>query len=617
MQKEIKNQQNRNIVYNDNSNKGVVYEEDGTDDDEETKKYNKMMQEERIETELVSSDDDDDVVEVLQTPILPLNVDRNMHLRSGTSVEKENGEIPAFTPPSRYRVGPVYSKSECPKPSDVVKLLWDDEIMNNFWVNTNSYAECKNDKEWPEGGISKDDLYRFFGLILFFGTLKVSERRLVWEINSKLYNKFVAGVMSRHKFEAILRNLHWYNTGQLSKEERKARNKIDCFWRVAPLLDRLAKSFQSRYNCGQAVDGDEQGIPTKSYHTALQFNSDKPFKFFFKVYALNDSISRFMSNFYLFRGADKTRKSDIPASAYPILHLTSPPKYHNKWHICYVDNYFNGLPLLQGLWSRKIHTCGTLRANRVRTAEKLYYDKKGAGKGHRGEMKQHMLSDHCYVTSWFDKRPVNMLHSFKTMKGSCLRHDKDHVTGGSKETIVERPTVINHYNAGMGGTDGMDQYLSYYRTSVRTKRWPHSIIFHFLLASVTNAFIMHKEAHGLNKHENNGNLFSFIMSVVDDWCVMGLQNEVSDVLFAVQPKHYTPMVVPRSDARFCGAHFPMKFPNYIVHSEEYTERMIHRCKRYGCNKRTSTYCKTCGVTLCIDAVNGTTCFEIYHTYVPT
>ena len=74
----------------------------------------------------------------------------------------------------------------------------------------------------------------------------------------------------------------------------------------------------SFYTCGENIDGDEEDIPTKACHTAVQYNGDKPHHWCFKEYSLNDSKTGYLSNFYLFRGLDKNRKDTVSASVYPI-----------------------------------------------------------------------------------------------------------------------------------------------------------------------------------------------------------------------------------------------------------------------------------------------------------
>lgn len=87
--------------------------------------------------------------------------------------------------------------------------------------------------------IDEAELWRFFGLILFLGLYHVPERRLLWIRSSKFYNSFVSGVMTRHRFEDILLNLHWHNTAQYTDTEVKAKNKQDSFWRLKELMDLL------------------------------------------------------------------------------------------------------------------------------------------------------------------------------------------------------------------------------------------------------------------------------------------------------------------------------------------------------------------------------------------
>jgi hypothetical protein len=79
-----------------------------------------------------------------------------------------------------------------------------------------------------------------------------------------------------------------------------------------------------------------------------------------------------------------------------------------------------------------------------------------------------------------------------------------------------RPTVIQDYNSGMGGTDLHDQLLiTYYSTVVQCRRWPIRLITYFLMSSVTNAFILCKYKGGLTGRDSIS-LFEFIDLLMDD-----------------------------------------------------------------------------------------------------
>ena len=47
----------------------------------------------------------------------------------------------------------------------------------------------------------------------------------------------------------------------------------------------------------------------------------------------------------------------------------------------------------------------------------------------------------------------------------------------------------------MGDTDSFDQQISYFRPSLKTRRYLARVFTHFLSASVVNAFIIHRQYH--------------------------------------------------------------------------------------------------------------------------
>ena len=62
---------------------------------------------------------------------------------------------------------------------------------------------------------------------------------------------------------------------------------------------------------------------------------------------------------------------------------------------------------------------------------------------------------------------------------------------GKKELFVECPSALAIYNKSIGGVNLLDGLLSYCRIPVRSKKWYHCLIWHFLDVSVVQAWFLH------------------------------------------------------------------------------------------------------------------------------
>lgn len=549
----------------------------------------------------------------IDVPVEPFDTST---LRSHSSAIATAKVFPTFEPKRNVQHGPIDIPIDILQPWDYVKLFWDDGVVMKILVeNTNKFGAFINRKQWKD--VTIDELWTFFGIVLFTGLVKVPERRLLWQDEpGKFGSKFVKTCMARKRFEDILQCLHWLDTSDYSDEMIKKNNKEDCFWRVSELEYLLSERFQRHYACGQDLDVDEQGIPAKCRHSAIQYNKNKPYKYFFKLYCLNDSKSKYLHNFYLYRGKGGDDREDIPASALPVIKLTETDCYQYKNHIMYVDNYFNSISLCSRLLNKNgIHVVGTVRTNRIpKTLVSADWFYKKGKKTNRGAMKSRQIMDDLFVTTWYDKKPVNLMHTFATTKEMVERNSKNTTTKRYEKLQVQRPTVVRAYNEGMGGTDSFDQRLSYYRPSVNTKRWPHRVIFHLFLCSVINAHILYKEVNKLEKHKPLFDLFSFVDTIIDEVIEPDLSEQKADGggESAVGDIVHLPLkrqrVVPKAATEIAD-HIPYCLPS-VDESTRKSNRL--QCNNEGCTKKVSSYCTHCHVALCLDLVDGRNCWMNYH-----
>lgn len=537
-------------------------------------------------------------------------------LRSHSTVIATAKVFPPFDSGRSAHHGPIGIPNDITQPWEYLKLFWDDKVVMGTLVhNTNRFAAYTREEQWKD--VTIDELWTFFAMVLFTGLNKVPERRLLWqEEGGKFSSRFVKNCMTRKRFEDILQCLHWLDTSDYSEQMIKESNKEDCFWRVSQLEELLSARFQRYYACGQNLDVDEQGIPAKCRHSAIQYNKDKPYKYFFKLYCLNDSKSKYLHNFYLYRGKDGDNRGDIPASAFPVIKLTMSDTYHFKNHIMYVDNYFNSISLCRSLLDDcGIHLVGTVRTNRIPKSmvPTDWWYKKGK-KTNRGSMKSRQIMDDLFATTWYDKKPVNLMHTFPTTKETVERHSKNTTTKRYQKLEIQRPTVVRAYNEGMGGTDSFDQRLSYYRPSVNTKRWPHRVIFHLFQCSIINAHIIYKEVNNLQKHKPLFDLFSFLDTIIDEVVENGLSQQKADVVVESNASKIVHQPLKRqrlvsNAATESRIHIPYCLPSVDPNTKKETRL---QCKYPGCTKKVSSFCSECHVSLCLDMVEGRNCWMNFH-----
>eukprot|EP01036_Dinobryon_divergens_P036535 gene36535-47597_t len=250
-----------------------------------------------------------------------------------------NFNEPSVIPNFKATPGPIISlieRHECVTCFDAFACYFDDEIMRNFVNSTNSFGLRKMNKKWYP--LTIDEFKTFLSIILTLGFIKYPSRDTVWG-DSPMSSSFIRSLMTKARFNLILRAWHYEDENRYPPEELRQRKATTPFWHVREFVSSMALSFQRWYQCGQRVDIDEQCIPWKGRHKSRCYNPNKPEKFHFKCYALNDAETGYMHNVYLYEGAAENRPDDIAATLYPIKKLFQPREiYADKCHIVATDN---------------------------------------------------------------------------------------------------------------------------------------------------------------------------------------------------------------------------------------------------------------------------------------
>jgi hypothetical protein len=93
--------------------------------------------------------------------------------------------------------------------------------MNTFVDATNAYAASIGRNVHHRGWrlLTVNELWSFFSIVFFLGTISIRKRREFWDPSGSYYNKWVASAMDCGHFEDIIFCLHWVNTAELSDPE--------------------------------------------------------------------------------------------------------------------------------------------------------------------------------------------------------------------------------------------------------------------------------------------------------------------------------------------------------------------------------------------------------------
>ena len=125
------------------------------------------------------------------------------------------------------------------KPVDVVKRFLDDEFFDEVVAETNRYAsQCLKGITRKRSGMADwkpvdgAEMKKFFGLLFMMGLNQTPSIKHFWSTH-RLWASFYGKVMSRNRFEDILRYLHVVDNG--SSQDSSATQ--DPLWKLRPFID--------------------------------------------------------------------------------------------------------------------------------------------------------------------------------------------------------------------------------------------------------------------------------------------------------------------------------------------------------------------------------------------
>ena len=515
---------------------------------------------------------------------------------------------------------------EQPYPILFFFMFLNQEIVRQFLSATNEYAEMVGTKSWK--ALEEREFLAFIVIIIFMGVVKLPERAMYWQKDS-FGQDFPRDIISARRFEQILSHWHWI---VVPESERAAAKAADPFYLVAGFVERMAEISRSYWRLDQFIDIDEMSIYYKGRHKCRCYNPNKPEKWHFKAFCLNDGRTGYLWNYYLYRGASEVREGGWSATAYPIKKLTEPFTnlvHKGKNYVMCTDNWYTSFEIAEYLMNTYgIHLIGTIKTNRSGIPKSKIFPEKGRNKRERGEMsmsKTTIDGHDYYFTAWMDSRPVHGLSTLPTTKSTVQRKVKERPDAPFRTVLVPRPDMWKWYNHGMGGTDLHDQFNKYYRTTVRCNKWPIRIFTHIITSCVTNAYILFKSFHGYETKDYSLKAFilRIIASMAQNYHDSSDEGEKQEVESDDSDSGSDGEVPQKSEDNKRGDYKKRKeLPDQMrLDTEGHYARLTRshegqKIRDRGscrlCKAKVSTKCHKCDAYLCIDSTNDPTCFETFH-----
>lgn len=397
-------------------------------------------------------------------------------------------DIPAFKPnrPPGVQLPDVRTRDDMKNyltPLDFFRLFFTLDLVKHLCKYTNDYAKIHGPqkpslyKGWAE--VTPDDLYTFFGLLMYMAVVKAPNADSYWSTAPLLHGLWARHFMSKLRFKAIQSFLKVCNA-------ETENNVADKLCKARFLHDFIRRKCMKLYQPYENVAVDERMVRNRGRFTFRQFVKDKPTRWGMKLWVLADSKNGYTYDYEVYTG------KGLPVSrnglAYDVV-MRLCKSLSKQGYRVYFDNFYTGVQLLKDLFTNGTVCCGTLITNR-RGVPQLFKDTKTFAKGPRGQMRWVRQGELLFL-QWLDNKSVTFattVHKKANLFGHVKRRSK--VNGQYRAIHVRQPKVVESYNTNMAGVDKSDQLIGRYETLRKTNRWWKTLFFHFLDVARVNSYIL-------------------------------------------------------------------------------------------------------------------------------
>ncbi|KAM9305546.1 piggyBac transposable element-derived protein 4-like [Gastrophryne carolinensis] len=184
-------------------------------------------------------------------------------------------------------------------PLAYLKLFLTDDVIEKIVTETNRYNEQQSatlrskfsrNRKWEP--VTKEDIWKFLGLILLTGVVGKPLQKWYWTTNKLLATPFFGTIMSECRFSLIMKNLHFTNNEEFDEATHPAP-KLKKIWEVYQMI---LKNFQQSYVPDRDISIDESLMAYKGRLSWIQYIASKRARFGIKSYMLCESATGYIWN---------------------------------------------------------------------------------------------------------------------------------------------------------------------------------------------------------------------------------------------------------------------------------------------------------------------------------
>ena len=378
------------------------------------------------------------------------------------------------------------------------RLIFTSALVGSIVHETNRYAHQvlggEANTKWTD--VTADDIWAFLGFALLMGINRLPQLHLYWNTNPAFHYLPIAERITRDRFMAIWRFLHFTpnspspsstigasssSAGASSSSSDPTRTH-DRLWKVRPVISAVVAACKSNYRPHREQAIDEAMVAFKGRSSMKQYLPMKPVKRGFKIWVRADSHNGYVCEFECYTGR-KGDRTEVGLGGSVVTRLTRD-LVGKSYHI-FMDRFFSSVSLYCSLFLENIYCTGTLKSNRRDFPPDLKEVSK-RGLAQRGDLMTRQ-DGNVGVCVWQDTRPVTFMSS-----GHHPGHTKSIPRKRIDGTVmnVNCPISIVDYNKYMGGVDRGDQYRKYYHVHVKSRK-SYKYIFWFLFeVCVFNSYVL-------------------------------------------------------------------------------------------------------------------------------